>query len=261
MGTISAFPRQPLRDLTARPRAVVFDLGSTLIDWNDWDARTPERWAKTHSYLLTALMHHRWPPRERFVEAMLAAEAAHWRRVEAEYWSGPPSGVVAEGLRALGQHAHEAEILAVLDGYARAVDGEAFVFPDTVATLTWLRERGCRIGLLSNTWWAAEWHNADLAAHGLSGFIDELVYTSDLPHSKPHPYVFEHIARLLGCPPEVCVMVGDRPIDDIGGALRAGMRAVWKTNGAPRPKPDDIEPTATIRDLAELPALIEAWSV
>lgn len=242
------------------PRAVIFDLGGTLVDWHDWDARTPERWARTHSYLLTALIHHRWPPRERFVDAMLAAETAHWRRVEVEHWSGPPSAVVSEGLRSLGMYGHETEILTVLDGYARAVDGEAFVFPDAVPTLEWLRERGYRIGLLSNTWWAAEWHNADLATHGLSRLIDELVYTSDLPHSKPHPWVFEHVAGLLGHDAAACVMVGDRPIDDIGGALGAGMRAVWKTNGEPRAKPGHIVPTATIRDLAELPALLEGWA-
>jgi putative hydrolase of the HAD superfamily len=249
----------PAKGAYAAPRAVVFDLGGTLVDWHDWDAQTPERWAKAHGHLRATLARESWPARDNFVEAMMVAEAAHWQRVEHEHWSGPPSGVVTEGLRALGMHAHEAEILAVLDGYARAVDGEAFVFPDSAPTLQWLRERGYRIGLLSNTWWAAEWHNADLATHGLAGLIDELVYTSDLPHSKPHRSVFEHVAELLGQAPEACVMVGDRPIDDIAGALGAGMRAVWKTNGSPRPKPDTIIPTATIRDLGELPALLEAW--
>ncbi len=246
--------------MPTEPRAVIFDLGGTLVDWHDWDARTPERWGKTYSYLLTALMHHRWPPRERFVEAMLAAEAAHWRRVETEFWSGPPSGLVEEGLRNLGLHSHESEILAVLDGYGQAVDGEAFVFPDSASTLRQLRDEGYQLALLSNTWWAAAWHNADLATHGLAGMLDQLAYASDLPHSKPHPSVFEHVAGLLGVPVEACVMVGDRPIDDIGGALGAGMRAIWKTNGRPRQKPAEIEPTATVRDLAEIPTLLAAWS-
>jgi putative hydrolase of the HAD superfamily len=245
--------------MAVAPRAVIFDLGGTLLDWDDWDAATPGRWARTHAHLLTAMPGSRLPGAREFVDAMLAAEAAHWQRVELEHWSGPPSGVVTEGLRALGIHPHEPEIVAVLEGYGRAVDQEAFVFPDSVATLTWLRERKYRIGLLSNTWWAAEWHNSDLATHGLSGLLDEIVYTSDLPHSKPHPFVFAHVAELLGVEPEACVMVGDRPIDDIGGALVAGMRAVWKTNGAPRPRPEHIVPSATIRDLGELPGLLVQW--
>jgi putative hydrolase of the HAD superfamily len=246
--------------MVTRPRAVVFDLGGTLLDWEDWDAATPGRWARTYAYVSATLRDEPLPALERFVQAMLAAEADHWQRVEHEHWSGPPSGLVADGLRSLGLHPGEGTIVAVLEGYGRAVDQEAFVFPDSVSTLEWLRERGYRIGLLSNTWWAAEWHNADLAIHGLAALIDEVVYTSDLPHSKPHPFVFDHIADLLGVEPGACVMVGDRPIDDISGALGAGMRAVWKTNGAPRPKPDSVVPTATIRDLAELPPLLVEWT-
>ena len=42
-------------------------------------------------------------------------------------------------------------------------------------------------------------------------YIDELVYTSDLPHSKPHPTVFREIATPLGVPSEACVRGGLRP--------------------------------------------------
>jgi putative hydrolase of the HAD superfamily len=150
-------------------------------------------------------------------------------------------------------------MLAALDGYAHAVDGWATVFPDARETLQLLRKSGYQLGLLSNTWWAAEWHNADLAAHGLDELIDEIVYTSDLPHSKPHPSVFLEVAGRLDVTVDACVMVGDRMIDDIGGALGVGMRAVWKENTSPWPKPAHITPTATIANLAELPRLLRAW--
>jgi putative hydrolase of the HAD superfamily len=243
----------------APPRAVIFDLGGTLLDWPDWDDDAPRRWALSHDHLIAALPGDGWPPRDEYARAMREAELAHWARVETEHWSGPPSGLLREGFRRLGVHAGEAELLAALDGYARAVDGWATVFPDTRDTLHLLRGRGYRLGLLSNTWWAADWHNADLATHGLAGLLDELVYTSDLPHSKPHPSVFLEVAGRLGVEPAACVMVGDRPIDDISGALAVGMRAIWKTNGTPRPRPDHIVPTATIRDLSELPALLQVW--
>jgi putative hydrolase of the HAD superfamily len=123
-----------------------------------------------------------------------------------------------------------------------------------------LREQGYRIGLLSNTWWAADWHNADLAEHGLQDLLDAVVYTSDMPHSKPHPSVFHEIASRLGVDAERCLMVGDRPVDDIRGALGAGMLAVFKTNGHPRPIPNGVHPTATIETLAELPSLLERLS-
>jgi putative hydrolase of the HAD superfamily len=159
----------------------------------------------------------------------------------------------------LGRSISERELLTALDGYARAVNGWAIVFPDARQTLQLLRERGYRLGLLSNTWWAAEWHNADLAAHGLADLLDEVAYTSDLPHSKPHPSVFLALAARLGIEVEACVMVGDRMVDDISGALGVGMRAVWRWNDYPWPKPEHIVPTATIESLAELPELLRSW--
>jgi putative hydrolase of the HAD superfamily len=242
------------------PRAVIFDLGGTLVDWPDWDTDAPRRWALSHDHLVTAVPRDDWPARAEYAAAMRAAELAHWVRVETEHWSGPPSVLLRDGFARLGRHVNEAELLAALDGYARAVDGWAVVFPDTVATLHALRDEGYRIGLLSNTWWAADWHNADLAVHGLAPLLDEVVYTSDLPHSKPHPTVFTEVAGRLGVEPAACVMVGDRPIDDISGSQAVGMRGVWKTNGTPRPRPAHIVAAAVITHLAELPSLVKRWS-
>lgn len=241
------------------PRAVVFDLGGTLVDWPDWVEDAPRRWALSYDYLVSHLPRNGWPTQEQYVAAMHAAELAHWERVDAERWSGPPSGLLHDGFRRLGRQVREDELLAALDGYARAVDGWAIVFPDARSTLRELKARGYRLGLLSNTWWAAEWHNADLAAHGLAEFLDELVYTSDLPRSKPHPSVFRAVAERLAVEPAACVMVGDRLLDDIAGALGAGLRVVWKRNDRPWPRPEGVEPTAVVERLEELPALLRAW--
>ena len=241
------------------PRAVIFDLGGTLIEWPDLGEAVSRRWSMAYDYLVAQLPRRNWPERDTYVKAMLEAEQAHWNRVVAEQWSGPPSGVIREGFRRLERHLHEDELIAALDGYAHAVDGWAIVFPDARETLQLLRERGYPLGLLSNTWWAADWHNADLATHGLNGLLDEIAYTSDLPHSKPHPSVFQEVASRLGVPVEACVMVGDRLVDDISGALGVGMRAVWKYNDNPWPKPEHITPTATITNLAELPPLLKEW--
>jgi len=121
-----------------------------------------------------------------------------------------------------------------------------------------LRERGYRLGLLSNTWWAAEWHNADIAAHGLADLLDELVYTSDLPHSKPHPSVFAEIAARLGLEAAACVMIGDRQIDDVSGAKAVGMRAIWRRNDDGFPT-STVTPDAVVDRLSELPDLLRNW--
>lgn len=241
------------------PQAVIFDLGGTLLDWPDWEEGVSRSWGCSYDQLVTSMPGNHWPERDAYIRAMREAEEAHWRRVSAEHWSGPSSVLISEGFRLLGLHPSEEEMLAALDGYARAVDGWAEVFPDARETLQLLREREYRIGLLSNTWWAAEWHNADLAAHGLSGLFDEMVYTSDLPHSKPHPSVFLEVAGRLNVEPAACVMVGDRMVDDISGSLGAGMRGVWKQTEYAWPKPESIIPTAVIEHLAEVPQLLRTW--
>ena len=93
----------------------------------------------------------------------------------------------------------------------------------------------------------------------LEDLLDEVAYTSELPHSKPHPSVFLAMAARLGGEAEACVMVGDRMVDDISGALGVGMRAVWRRNDYSWPKPENIVPTATIADLVELPKLLRSW--
>ena len=239
------------------PQAVVFDLGGTLVQWADWEGGAATKWGLAYDALCSSgdVIS---ASREDFVSAMRAAEKAHWERVDRDHWSGPPTGVVSDGFQRLGTTVSDAGLVTVLDGYARAVAGWCTTFADTRDTLGTLRERGYRLGLLSNTWWAAEWHNADLAAHGLADLLDELVYTSDLACSKPHPSVFREIASRLGVKTEACVMIGDRQVDDVSGARAVGMRAIWRRNDSGFPT-SDIAPDAIVDALAELPVLLRSW--
>ncbi len=200
-----------------------------------------------------------WPSQDVYVQAMRDAEKNHWQQVSESQASSTPTELLRDGFERLGRKASEEELLVALDGYAQAVNGWAIIFPDAISTLQELRRRGYRLGLLSNTWWAAAWHNADLAMHGLTPLLDEIVYTSDLPHSKPHPSVFLEVMRRLNVEPEHCVMVGDRLADDIGGALSVGIRAVWKKTTYPWPEPEHIKPTAIITDLSELLTFASKW--
>ncbi|TME28632.1 MAG: HAD family hydrolase [Chloroflexi bacterium] len=246
-----------VRAVTA-PRAVIFDLGGTLVHWSDWETGAGQKWAASYDHLITQSAGRRWPSRDAYVVAMREAEREHWRRVDTEHWSGPPTGLVREGFDRLGVPVSEAELLAAMDGYAKAIAGWSTVDPDGATTVKLLRDRGYRIGLLSNTWWAADWHNADLVMHGLAALIDVIVYTSDLAHSKPHPAVFDEVASRLGVEPQECVMIGDRMVDDVSGALEAGMRAVWRKNESGFPSSIAV-PTAEVTRLAELPELLRTW--
>ena len=240
------------------PRGVIFDLGGTLVHWSDWETGADAKWAASYDHVVTQFADRRWPSRDAYVLAMREAEREHWKRVDSERWSGPPTGLVREGFDRLGVPVSGAELLGAMDGYAKAIAGWSSVDPDAVATLTLLRDRGYRLGLLSNTWWAADWHNADLATHGLAALIDAILYTSDLPHSKPHHTVFEEAAKRLDVRPDECVMVGDRMVDDVSGALEAGMRGIWRKNESGFPSSIAV-PSAEITRLSEIPELLQRW--
>jgi HAD superfamily hydrolase (TIGR01450 family) len=60
---------------------------------------------------------------------------------------------------------------------------------------------------------------------------------------KPHPLLFEMALEQLGCEPEHCLMIGDRPDTDIAGAGAIGMKTALVRTGrfAPgEPWPDGL---------------------
>jgi putative hydrolase of the HAD superfamily len=236
-------------------RAVIFDLGGTLVDFPERGAQD-SLWGASFERLSGTSTEGARVGREAYVRTMEEAEAEHWRRVVEEWWSGPPDSLVRDGFRGMRLEPTDEEIAAALDGYAAAVEGWSVAFLDARETLALLKEGGFRLGLLSNTWWASAWHDAALAAQGLAGLLDAVVYTSDLPRSKPHPSVFLQAASRLGVRPEECVMVGDNMAADVVGGLQSGMLAVWKRNDGPWPRPEGVRPSATVDRLAELPTLI-----
>ncbi len=90
-----------------------------------------------------------------------------------------------------------------------------------------LRERGIKIGVLSNTIWTREWHERVFARDDVLGLLDGAVYSSEIPWTKPHAEAFQAAMDAVGATdPASCVFVGDRPYDDIHGAKSAGLRAV-----------------------------------
>jgi putative hydrolase of the HAD superfamily len=131
--------------------------------------------------------------------------------------------------------------------------------PDAAATLTELRRRGLRLGLLSNTHWPRAVHRHLLERDGLADLLHAEVYSCELAVVKPHPAAFEAALASIGIDdPARAVFVGDRPYDDIYGAQSFGMKAVQVVSSAVPAYA--VEPDARIHHLAELPAIIEAWS-
>lgn len=124
------------------------------------------------------------------------------------------------------------------------------LFTDVHPTLEVLAGR-YTLGVLTNG-------NADVRRLGLADYFQFALCAEELRIGKPDPQPFREALKRAGVRPEEAVHIGDHPDDDIAGARGAGLHAIWYN---PQGKPWDSEqaPTAQIRQLAELPGLLENW--
>jgi len=93
-------------------------------------------------------------------------------------------------------------------------------YPDTEPVLRALRERGLRVGIVSDFAWDLRTH---LAHHGLDALIDTCVISYEQGREKPDPQLFLKACADLGADPRATLMVGDNPVRD-GGATACGLR-------------------------------------
>ncbi len=94
-------------------------------------------------------------------------------------------------------------------------------FPDTVETLTLLRDGGNAICIATN---ASGVHTRELlASHGILGLFDAVVGREDVPRGKPDPAMLGMCMGLTGYAPVDTVFIGDSP-SDMQAAASAGTR-------------------------------------
>lgn len=120
--------------------------------------------------------------------------------------------------------ADDAGLDALFDDYLAGYRHAWRVFPDVAPLLRTLRERGYRIGLLTNGSEAQQLEK--LARTGLEAAFDAVCISEQIGVQKPDPRAFTLLAERLGVDPQACVFVGDDLEKDVQGARRAGMRAV-----------------------------------
>ena len=106
------------------------------------------------------------------------------------------------------------------------------------------------------------WQRGGELALDVGPFVAALEYATSRDATvvgKPSPDYFDEVLRGVGVAAEHAVMVGDDVETDIGGAMANGLAAVLVRTGKYREdlvRASDIEPTATVDSIADVPALI-----
>lgn len=242
-------------------RAVVFDWGGTLTPWHTIDVA--EQWhtfARAHAEPAGLSQQEATDLAER----VLAAEMEAWQRSRQD----GASARLAEILRQAGLPDDASAYAAAMTAYEEFWEPHTLLDPAAPELFEGLRERGIAVGVLSNTIWTREYHERVFARDGVLELIDGAVYTSEIDHAKPHPEAFRAALDAVGVDdPADAVYVGDRPFEDVHGAQRVGMRAVWVPHSdIPADQQvaghgaRDVVPDAVVTRLTDLLDVVDRWN-
>jgi HAD superfamily hydrolase (TIGR01509 family) len=189
-------------------RAVVFDLYGTLLHIRDTAfqrgivhlVRAPRRaWVE---FLRDVLVVTAYPDREAFVDAVL------------------------ERFPAADPEAARRRALELLDRELASVEAE----PSARTVLGFLRRRGYRLGLLTNS---GSPFREPFERAGLAECFDAEVFSAELGHKKPAAAAYRAALAALEVEPAEALMVGDSLPNDVTAPAALGM-PTWRIAGSGR---------------------------
>jgi len=137
------------------------------------------------------------------------------------------------------------------------------LFADVLPTLQWLKERGYRLGAVTNRGYSGPRFHEEMRDLGLTDLFESTVVSCEIGYMKPHPRIFQYALKSLGAAAEETAMVGDSLHADVEGAKTLGMTAIWRRPviGEPlemtedEPEPGPAEPDYTVENIGDLKGL------
>ena len=121
--------------------------------------------------------------------------------------------------------------------------------------LGYLKKQGLKIGIVSNTIFPERFHLSELKRFRLYPYLDFHVFSSTVSVRKPHPRIFQQALDNLMVDASQAVFVGDRLVEDVGGAQQAGMKGILKYHEG-RDYTAPIIPDVQINELNELKRVV-----
>jgi putative hydrolase of the HAD superfamily len=244
-------------------RAIAFDLWETLITDTPALSRAQERLRLERMGAILG----------RPADGIEQAYRRIWHRCQELYWSRdediPCRRQLEHFVEELAHDADEPTLAALEDAYAMAaVETLPAIVAGADEVIPALKERGFRIGLISNTGRTPGYALREILDRlGLASSIDAMVFSNEHGFCKPQRSIFEALRSSFGVAYDEMMFVGDNLYVDVHGAQRCGMTAVHfvppQRGTAIAPPVDhglEIVPDATITDLRELEDVIAGYT-
>ena len=194
--------------------AILFDVGDTLL-------HVPE---DPHKRALESVSHLGAVPFEHY-RATIDRVYQEWREAGGlpehedltETW-------VAHSKRALELVGFQGDSAAAAELIEHAFLKEGWeLFPDVIATLAQLKDKGMRMGVVSN--WPPTL-DSTLEAAGIKQYFEVIAASGVVGYPKPHPAIFNVALSQMGVEPGSALFIGDKLSLDIEGAAAVGMPSV-----------------------------------
>jgi putative hydrolase of the HAD superfamily len=240
--------------------AVLFDLGSTLIYFDSpWTEVLPEADAALVAALCAAGL---TLDEDSFLEGFRQRLAYYYAERDTEFIEYT-TAYILRGLLAEHGYPNPADglVAAALGAMYRVSQAHWQPEADAIPTLQALRQRGYRLGVVSNAGDDADVQSL-IDKAGVRPYLDVILSSARVGIRKPNPRIFHLALEQLGVAPQKAAMVGDTLGADILGARNAGLLGIWITrradSAANRAHADTIQPDAAVATLAELPDLLES---
>ncbi|MGA9840195.1 MAG: HAD family hydrolase [Thermoplasmata archaeon] len=219
-----------------RIRAVLFDLGGTLVDYHDF-----AHWTELAQRCFVDF------PEEALAQAFFDVERetdVRDRPNHTEFWRLTLS-------RASGRDVERAtaeRFIALL----RQHPGFARLYSDTRRCLERLRAEGRRLGVVSNSSSEARCRSI-LHETGILPYFERVVSSGTEGVEKPSPEIFHRAVHRMELEPPEAFYVGNLAFTDAEAAREAGLRAMWLNRAGTGMSEDPPE----ITSLLEVPLCLE----
>lgn len=234
------------------PKAVIFDLGSTLIEYEavPWSEMNLDCAAAARDYLVS--QGYDVPGEKEFHQVYEQIKDRYRKTALETLVEWTVTQAAGDMLKEWNIEVNGDLLDRFFAAYYQPIGRRLYVYEDVLPTLDKIKQLYPVIGLISNTVFPERAHREELRRFGIEPYLDFAVFSSTFGRRKPHPDIFYEAANLAGYAPSECVYIGDRYREDVEGPARTGMPAILKLWDG-REYPQDMpETTRTISTLSEL---------